>query len=178
NGTKLWVFSPDFSQVAKYADEWVAVNTGQDGAWWMAVNHVLLTEFHHQKQTPYFINYTKKFTDAPFLVEINQDDNGRVRPGQLLRAGRLKQYSDIEHGEWKFLMWDETTDGPKMPMGSSGDRWGTEKGKWNLLLKDGKDGSTIDPQLSFIKENDGVVQIELDNFAAGGICTRGVPVKT
>ena len=54
NGTKLWVFSPDFSQVAKYADEWVAVNTGQDGAWWMAVNHVLLTEFHHQKKTPYF----------------------------------------------------------------------------------------------------------------------------
>ena len=51
NGTKLWVFSPDFSMVAKYADEWVAVNTGQDGAWWMAVNHVLLTEFHHQKQT-------------------------------------------------------------------------------------------------------------------------------
>ena len=27
------------------------VNAGQDGAWWMAVNHVLLTEFHHQKQT-------------------------------------------------------------------------------------------------------------------------------
>ena len=24
NGTKMVVFSPDFSQVAKYADEWVA----------------------------------------------------------------------------------------------------------------------------------------------------------
>ena len=39
NGTKLWVFSPDFNMVAKYADEWVAVNTGQDGAWWMAVEN-------------------------------------------------------------------------------------------------------------------------------------------
>ena len=91
NGTKLWVFSPDFNMVAKYADEWVAVNTGQDGAWWMAVNHVLLTEFHHQKQTPYFIDYTKKYTDAPYLVELKKDDNGVVRPGQLLRAGRLEQ---------------------------------------------------------------------------------------
>ena len=43
NGSKMWVFSPDFSQVSKYADEWVAINAGQDGAWWMAVNHVLLT---------------------------------------------------------------------------------------------------------------------------------------
>ena len=60
NGTKLWVFSPDFNMVAKYADEWVAVNTGQDGAWWMAVNHVLLTEFHHQKKTDYFLDYTRK----------------------------------------------------------------------------------------------------------------------
>ena len=178
NGTKLWVFSPDFSMVAKYADEWVAVNTGQDGAWWMAVNHVLLTEFHHQKKTPYFINYTKKYTDAPFLVEIKKGEDGHVRAGQLLRAGRIKQYSDQEHGEWKFLMWDEATNGPKMPMGSSGDRWGTAKGKWNLLLKDGKDGSPIDPQLSFLDAHDSVVQVELDDFAAGGICTRGVPVKT
>jgi nitrate reductase alpha subunit len=56
NGTKLWVFAPDFNQVAKYADEWMSINAGQDGAWWMAVNHVLLTEFHHQKQTPYFLD--------------------------------------------------------------------------------------------------------------------------
>ncbi len=86
NGTKLWVFSPDFNMVAKYADEWVGVNTGQDGAWWMAVNHVLLTEFHHQKQTDYFLNYTRKYTDAPFLVELTPSKNGVLRPGQLLRA--------------------------------------------------------------------------------------------
>ena len=54
NGSKMWVFSPDFSQVSKYADEWVAINAGQDGAWWMAVNHVLLKEFHHEKKIPIF----------------------------------------------------------------------------------------------------------------------------
>ncbi|MBT6156302.1 MAG: nitrate reductase subunit alpha [Planctomycetaceae bacterium] len=178
NGTKLWVFSPDFNMVAKYADEWVAVNTGQDGAWWMAVNHVLLTEFHHQQQTEYFLDYTRKFTDAPHLVELKKGEDGVFRPGQLLRAGRLSQYAEEEHGEWKFLMWDEDSNGPKMPMGSSGFRWGEEKGKWNLHLKDGQDNSDIRPRLSFLEDHDGVTQIALDDFGNGSTCLRGVPVKT
>lgn len=177
NGTKLWVFSPDFNMVAKYADEWVAVNTGQDGAWWMAVNHVLLTEFHHQRQTPYFIKYTKKYTDAPYLVELKTTSSGIVRPGQFLRAGRLEKYSAEEHGEWKFLMWDEQENCPKMPKGSSGFRWATKKGDWNLELKDGKDGSEIDPRLTFLDSRDEVLQVEFDDFGAGQVRTRGVPVK-
>ena len=52
NGTKMWVFAPDFNQVAKYADEWIPVNAGQDGAWWMAVAHILLKEFHHEQKVP------------------------------------------------------------------------------------------------------------------------------
>jgi len=176
NGSKFWVFSPDFSQVAKYADEWVAINAGQDGAWWMAVNHVLLNEAHHQKQTPYFIDYTKKYTDAPYLVEL-EPKGGVFRPGQLLRANRLEGYGGVENGDWKFLMWDTTSSKPKMPMGSSGFRWGKEKGKWNLLLKDGVDGSDIDPTLTFLPKNDGVVQVELDDFAEGRPMRRGVPVK-
>ena len=178
NGTKLWVFSPDFNMVAKYADEWVAVNSGQDGAWWMAVNHVLLTEFHHQQKTDYFLKYAKKYTDSPYLVEVATDSNGILKPGQLLRAGRLDKYADEENGEWKFLMWDEATHAPKMPMGSSGFRWGKQQGKWNLLLKDGMDGSDIQPQLSFLEDHDNVVDVELDDFGAGKASHRGVPVKT
>ncbi|MCP3971820.1 MAG: nitrate reductase subunit alpha, partial [Rhodobacteraceae bacterium] len=89
NGSKMWVFAPDFSQVSKYADEWVTINAGQDGAWWMGVNHILLKEFHHEKQTPYFMDYTKQYTDAPLLVELTEEDGG-YRPGQCLRAGRLE----------------------------------------------------------------------------------------
>ena len=178
NGTKLWVFSPDFNMVAKYADEWVAVNAGQDGAWWMAVNHVLLTEFHHQKQTGYFLEYGRKYTDSPYLVEITKDENGKAHAGQLVRAGRIEKYADQEHGEWKFLMWDEKSNAPKMPMGSSGFRWATEKGKWNLLLQDGQDGSEIAPQLTFLEDRDAVVNVELDDFGAGVTLSRGVPVKT
>ncbi len=176
NGTKMWVFSPDFSQVSKYADDWVAVNAGQDGAWWMAVTHVLLKEYHHERQVPYFIDYTKKNTDAPYLVEIRSED-GRLRAGQLLRAGRLAKYAKEEHGEWKFLMWDQAADGPKMPMGSSGFRWGQTQGKWNLELKDGADGSAIDPVLTFLPKHDEVLTVALDNFADGGVTSRSVPVR-
>lgn len=176
NGTKMFVFSPDFSQVSKYADEWMSINAGQDGAWWMAVNHVLLKEFHHEQQTPYFIDYAKKYTDCPFLVELTKE--GEVyKPGQLLRADRLARYADQENGEWKFLMWDSRQGTAKMPMGGVGHRWGTEKGKWNLLLKDGADGSEIDPQLSFLGVGDGEVSVQLDDFGEGRSLTRGVPVR-
>jgi nitrate reductase alpha subunit len=176
NGSKMWVFSPDFSQVSKYADEWVALNAGQDGAWWMAVNHVLLKEFHHERQVPYFLDYTKKYTDAPYLVEL-RPDGGAFKPGQLLRAKRLKGYESVENGDWKFLMWDAKDARPKMPMGSSGFRWGKEPGKWNLLLKDGLDGTEIDPLLTFLNSSDEVVQVKLDDFGEGRTLSRGVPAK-
>ena len=149
NGSKMWVFSPDFSQVSKYADEWVAINAGQDGAWWMAVNHVLLKEFHHEKKIPYFLNYAKQYTDSPYLVELTEHD-GKWQAGKLLRANRLEGYQGAENGEWKFLMWDAAENRPKMPMGSVGFRWGKEKRKWNLLMKDGVDGSAIDPALTLL----------------------------
>jgi len=176
NGTKMWVFAPDFNQVAKYADEWVAINAGQDGAWWMAVNHVLLKEFHHERQVPYFIDYAKQFTDLPYLVELTET-NGVFQPGQMLRAERLKKYRGVEHGAWKFLMWDASTGAAKMPMGSSGFRWGKEPGKWNLKLEDGSDGTPIDPVLTFLDDHDTVVDIQLDDFAAGATVQRGVPAK-
>ncbi|MFN8061324.1 MAG: nitrate reductase subunit alpha [Vicinamibacterales bacterium] len=178
NGTKMWVFAPDFNQVAKYADEWVPLNAGQDGAWWMAVNHVLLTEFHHERQVPYFIEYCKQYTDAPLLVELEPKANGEYRPGQLLRANRLDGYTDVENGDWQFLMWDEPTSRPKMPMGSVGFRWAKkDKGKWNLVLKDGVDGSAIAPALTLLDGCDTIVQAELDDFGQGRAIVRGVPAK-
>lgn len=178
NGTKMWVFAPDFNQVAKHADEWVSINAGQDGAWWMAVNHVLLKEFHHERQVPYFINYVKRYTDSPLLIEVQKtDEEGIYRPHRLLRANRIEAYSGVENGDWKFLMWDDGEGKPKMPMGSGGFRWGEEQGKWNLKLEDGVDGSKIDPALTFLADHDQVVQINLDDFGQGVEVNRGVPVK-
>jgi len=178
NGSKMWVFAPDFNQVAKYADEWAAINAGQDGAWWMAVNHVILKEAHYEKQTPYFIDYAKKYSDSPYLVELIPSAGQAFKAGRLLRANRLKAYQNVEHGDWKFLMWDDTSDQPKMPMGSAGFRWGREKGKWNLLLEDGLYGDKIEPALTFLGRGDVAVNVEFDDFGADRRSFRGVPARS
>jgi len=177
NGSKMVVFSPDFSQVAKFADEWVSVNAGQDGAWWMAVNHVILKEFHHEQQNEQFLNYTRTYTDSPFLIELVADGDD-WKAGQLLRAGRLDRYTEEENNEWKFLNWDRNENTAKMPMGSVGHRWGEQQGKWNLIPKDGKDGSEIDAELTFLGDHAGVAQCRFDDFADGEKVTRGVPYRT
>jgi nitrate reductase alpha subunit len=176
NGSKMVVFAPDFNQVAKYADEWININAGQDGAWWMAVNHVILKEFHHEQKNADFLTYTKTYSDAPCLVEVVKDGHG-LRPGRLLRANRLARYQGEENGEWKFLFWDSATNAPKMPMGSVGHRWQTKKGQWNLKLEDGVDGSPIDPTLSFLGAADETPLVGFDDFANGATTLRGVPAK-
>ncbi|MCH8286826.1 nitrate reductase subunit alpha, partial [candidate division KSB1 bacterium] len=106
NGTKLVVFAPDFNQVAKYSDQWIALNAGQDGAFWMAVNHVILKEFYVDKSVPYFVEYQKRYADAPFLVEIVKKNDG-YESGRLVRANVLKKYQKEENGDWKFLVFDK-----------------------------------------------------------------------
>src|ERR1039457_4878737 len=76
NGSKLVVLSPDFSEVARYADWWIPVHSGMDAAFWMAVDHVILQEFHTARQVPYFVNYLKRFSDSPFLVVLDQSEKG------------------------------------------------------------------------------------------------------
>jgi nitrate reductase alpha subunit len=176
NGTRLWAFSPDFAEVAKYADEWVPIRAGQDAAWWLAVNHVLLNEFHHKRQVPFFLDYARRYTDAPFLVELVPHGNA-WRAGRLLRANRLADYASVENGDWKFLVWDAASGKPKMPMGSVGHRWGSEKGKWNLILKDAVDGKPIDPALTFLGVQNETVPLEIETFDAPQMLTRKVPAK-
>lgn len=171
-GAKFTVFAPDFNQVAKYADWWLAINPGQDGAFWMSVNHVILKEYYLLKQVPYFVDYIKRYSDSPVLVEVKDG-----RPGRYLRASRLSDYAEQEHGDWKLLVWDETSNSPKMPGGTIGFRWQSEKGKWNLEHKDAKTGEEINPLLSFRDSPDEVVQLEFDDFGADKKTRRGVPVK-
>ncbi len=171
-GAKLTVFSPDFSQVAKYADYWLPIHPGQDTAFWMAVNHVILKEYYVERQTPYFVNYLKQYTDMPFLVKID----GK-RPGRYLRAGKLAAYHDQENGDWKLLVWDKSSNRPRMPKGTIGFRWQSHKGQWNLEMKDGATGEDLEPELSFLEQHDAVVMVEFDDFAGGGKRQREVPVR-
>ena len=176
NGTKTVVFSPDFSQVSKYADQWIPVHAGQDGAFWMAVMHVILKEAHFEKKIPYFIDYVKRYTDAPFLVEITRDGDHNL-PGRLLRANSIEKYSGIENGDWKFLNIDEITGGLVCPSGSSGQRWQEKKGGWNLKYIDEETGAEYDPVLSLISREDDILQVEFTEFSKNKKIARGVPVR-
>ncbi|MBI2869167.1 MAG: nitrate reductase subunit alpha, partial [Chloroflexi bacterium] len=175
-GAKFTVLAPDFSQVAKYADWWIPVSPGQDGAFWMAVNHVILKEFYADRQTPYFNDYIKKYTDSPFLVVLDRKGEG-YEAGRLLRASAVERYRDIENGEWRFLVYDTNSKSPRMPKGSIGARWAKSGGRWNLEMKDGVDDAALEPLLSFIGTSDEVVQVEFTDFESLGAVKRGVPVR-
>jgi len=176
NGSKLVVFSPDFSQVSKYADQWVAINAGQDGAFWMAVVHVILKEFYVDKRTEDFDAYIKQYSDSPFLVELEETARG-FRAGRMVRADRLEDYADEENGEWKFLVMDANSNAPRMPGGSMGHRWGEEQGKWNLKLEDARTGEAIDPVLTLVDGYDEVPLVELEQYESDRLVLRGVPAK-
>ena len=175
-GAKFVVISPDFSQVAKYSDWWIPVKAGQDTALWMAVNHVILKEFYSDRQVPYFMDYLKKYTDCPFLVELTSE-SGVYKSGQLLRANRVERYKDTENGDWKLAVHDQTSGELRMPKGAVGFRWGEEMGKWNIQMEDGLDDSPIDPTLSFLEQHDEVVQVSFDEFAKDSTLLRGVPAR-
>lgn len=176
NGTKAIVFAPDFNQVAKYADQWVPLHAGSDGAYWMAVTHVILKEFHHEKKTPYFINYVKKYTDSPYLVEL-VNENGIYKPGKLVRANQIKEYKDIPNGDWKFLNIDTQSGKLVVPKGSVGHRWDSKQGDWNLKYENSTDNSHYDPLLSLIETHDDVLQVEFTEFGLNMKKLRGVPVN-
>jgi nitrate reductase alpha subunit len=176
NGTKTVVFSPDFNMVAKYADTWVPVHAGQDGAFWLAVTHIILKEAHYEKQIPYFLDYVSKYTDSPFLVELEKKGNS-FTPGKLLRANRVAKFKSAEHGDWKFLNIDKETGRLVCPRGSAGHRWDSKDGNWSTLTIDGEDNTDYYPLLTLLDKHDEVFQVEFTEFGHDKKRLRGVPVK-
>ncbi len=177
HGAKLVVLSPDFSEVARYADWWIPVHAGMDAAFWMAVDHVILKEFHARRNIPYFTNYLKRYSDSAFLVTLQETEDGDHTPGRFLRANQLARYRDVEHGDWKFVVFDVKAGEPRMPQGSLGFRWQQREGQWNLELKDGLDGTEIDPSLTLLDFRDGEVPVRFTDFGNSRTYHRGVPVK-
>lgn len=175
NGTKAVVFSPDFSQLCKYADQWIPLHPGSDGAFWMAVTHIILKEYHYEKQTPYFIDYVKKYTDSPMLVRL--DKVGDVyTPGRMVRANELSKWKDIENGDWKFLSIDETSGKFVVPKGTMGYRWDKDGGKWNMKYECGETELGYDPVLTLLNRKEEALNVEFTEFGLAKKTQRGVPV--
>jgi len=175
NGTKTVVFAPDFSQSCKYADQWVPVHAGSDGAFWMSTTHVILKEFHHEKAAPYFIDYVKRYTDSPYLVKLERFEEG-FRPGRLLRAGEVPGFQDLSNGDWKFVNVDAETGEFVVPKGSVGSRWEEGESNWNMKAENAVDDRPYDPVLTFLGREDRIEEVAFTDFGLDTTAHRGVPV--
>lgn len=180
HGTKVVVFSPDFSQTCKAADEWIPIHQGQDAAFWLAVGHVILKEYYIDKQVPYFVDYLKKYSDAAFLVKLEKQKDGSYKSGELLRCSDLEETLNSENAEWKFFIQNADNGQLKVPMGTVGHRWQNKKGQWNLKLEDAHTGEKINPTIRMGIFEEMKVQVAFSDFSEGSddkVSLREVPVR-
>ncbi|KPQ07915.1 MAG: nitrate reductase alpha subunit NarG [Rhodobacteraceae bacterium HLUCCA12] len=169
-GAKSAVICPDYSEAAKFGDVWLNAKQGTDAALGMAFGHVILREFHLDRQVPYFEDYCRKYSDMPMLVKL-EDKDGVLVPGRQLRAADFDDaLGQSNNPEWKTVTIDEATGEIVVPNGSIGFRWG-EQGRWNLEERSGE--ADIRPKLSLIldTDHDAVAEVAFPWF--GGAATNG-----
>ena len=152
-GAKSVVVSPDYSEAAKFSDLWLHPKQGTDAALSMAMGHVILREFHLDRQAEYFEDYCRRYTDMPMLVLLEKDREGRLVPGRTVRASDFRgTLGEKNNPEWKTVAVDGRTGKVVAPRGSVGYRWG-EQGKWNLEARDGR-GRDVELEMSLILDSD------------------------
>ena len=162
-GTKTVAITPDYSEVAKLSDIWLNPRQGTDAAMAMAMGHVILTEYHTKSQSEYFDDYTRLYSDMPFLVQIDEQD-GIYVAGRTLRAADFDDNLGQDNNpDWKSTVIDANTDQVVTPNGTVGSRWG-EDGHWNLESKNLKDGTEIWPLKSLVKKHDEVLSVGFPYF--------------
>jgi nitrate reductase alpha subunit len=183
-GQKVVVVAPDYADNVKFADEWLPAAPGTDGALAMAMGHVVLKEFFVDRKVDYFEDYTRRFTDLPFLVCLEEYSDATTeggtpayRPGKFLTAEDLDgDAATAENAAFKTVLVDSRTGELVVPNGTLGDRFGDEGvGKWNLDL-----GEVL-PALSLLGSATETASVDLPRFdlprGASEVVRRGVPVR-
>lgn len=169
-GTKTVAITPDYAEVAKLCDQWLSPKQGTDSAMALAMGHVMLKEFHLDREVGYFRDYVRRYTDMPMLVMLEPREGGYYAAGRQLRASDLVDGLGQENNpEWKTVALDQATGELIAPQGSIGFRWG-EKGKWNLEQRDGLSQKEVELQLSLLGSHDEVVEVGFPYF--GGITSE------
>ncbi|WP_330447920.1 hypothetical protein FLP41_03245 (plasmid) [Paracoccus marcusii] len=88
------------------------------------MGHVILREYHLDRQAAYFEDYARKYTDMPMLVRLDEND-GHLVPGRMLRAEDFDgQLGETNNPDWKTVAYDEASGQIVAPNGSIGFRWG------------------------------------------------------
>jgi len=178
-GTKVVSVSPDYADNTKFADEWLPAQAGSDAALAMGMGHVILKENFVDRRVPFFENYVVQYTDLPFLVTLEEREDGQVVPGKFLTAEALGgTAAKAADPAFKTVLLDRETGAAVVPNGSMGFRYNDEdEGKWNLDLEG------VVPALSIADAaglEQGVSRVELPAFTdatgVGSVLHRGVPV--
>ncbi len=186
-GAKSAVICPDYSEAAKFGDIWLAPKQGTDSALSMAMGHVILREFHLNRQADYFEDYCRRYSDMPMLVRLEEKD-GKLIAGRFLRADDLADKAGATNNpEWKTLALDQISGNIVVPNGSIGFRWG-EDGNWNLEDRAGTNKTELKMSLILEQDHDEVVAVDFPYFGGAAsdsfvkcdhpdILTRNIPVK-
>jgi len=186
-GAKSAVVSPDYSEAAKFGDIWLNPQAGTDAALALAFGHVILREYHLDRQVPYFEDYTRKYSDFPLLVRLDEK-NGRYVPGRMLRAADFSDsLGEANNPDWKTVGIDSKTGDIVAPNGSIGFRWG-ESGHWNLEEKAGEHAVDLTSTLILDDDHDDVVGVDFPYFGGAAtehftkchhpdVLTRNIPVR-
>ncbi|HTT37249.1 MAG TPA: nitrate reductase subunit alpha [Burkholderiales bacterium] len=171
NGTKTVAITPDYSEVAKLCDLWLHPKQGTDAALGMAMGHVILREFHLERQVAWFDDYCRRFTDMPLLVKLVKRGERHVPDRYLRAADFADRLGQSNNPEWKTAAVDEATGKVVCPQGSIGYRWGQQVGgdlgKWNLEQKDGASGAQVKLALSLVDRRDDIAPVAFPYF--GGV---------
>lgn len=176
-GQKVVAVAPDYADNVKFADEWLPAKPGTDAALAMAMGHVVLKEFFVDRETPYFTDYVKTYTDLPYLVKLDDAGGGTYTAGKFLTAADLAPTAAAEaNAAFKTVLIDSRTGEPVVPKGSLGHRFGdADVGRWNLELGD------VDPLLSLLDGAAETVVVRMPRFdtpdGAAVDLPRGVPVR-
>ncbi|MEW5704657.1 MAG: nitrate reductase subunit alpha [Pseudomonadota bacterium] len=151
-GTKSVVVSPDYSEAAKFSDMWLHPKQGTDAALAMALGHVILREFHLDRQAEYFEDYCRRYSDMPMLVRLVKQGDHYI-PDRLVRSSDFADdLGQKNNPDWKTVGIDRSSGRIVVPQGSIGFRWG-EQGKWNLEAKDAG-SADVELQMSLIQDED------------------------
>lgn len=162
-GTQTVTITPDYSEASKFADIWLNPKQGTDAALGMAMGHVILKEFHIDRQVEYFEEYARTYTDMPFLVILEKQGDIYV-PGRMVRASDFDDsLGQHNNPEWKTVAFDQSTGQVVVPNGSIGFRWG-EEGKWNIHPHDAQNNRDIHLEKTFIDQHDDVVPAAFPYF--------------
>ena len=188
HGQKVVAVSPDYADNTKFADQWLRVAPGTDGALAQAMGHVILSEFHVKREESFFLDYMRRHTDSPFLISLDPSPDGTgYVPGRFVTASDVNGVATgAPKNEFRPLVWDRER-GPADPGGTLADRFTPEgEGKWNLLMEG------VDPVMSILDLHGQGPQVQAaevllprfdlpgsstpEGSVGGGVVRRGVPV--